>query len=529
MKNILSLRSAGRNGWLALAALLIPFVTVIIVLIISGVPDLAREGDGAILEFSTRSTASGHVLTGPYSRYEFHHPGPAYFFVRIPLYYLFGRNASASYLTVSLLCMLSLGCVFLLLRKCSNRLMPVFFCLFTAILLCSLKPVIWLNDWNPFVIIFPLLLTFVSFTAVAAGFHRYLPIAVAAGSFSVQTHIGSLPSVAAAAVFAGIFLIIMFRRRSKREDTQSADSSISKSILIASITAVIVWVPVLLHDILSGSGGNLSGILRFFREVSPELSLKRSFSIWVDAVSGLEGSIIAGEYLRRMGILFLIKGIIVFVRLILLFVCCRILYRKNRTSFTVIAGGMLLLLHLTTFISISQVRGEPHTYLFLWFAVLGLLSWTVILSSIVELLPMFRSEKVWRWIIPVCTVIVFVFSILSAAAIWNKPVTSPFDPLSYHDGQVAALSDSLSRYFSTQDECGWVIVPAEHDLWPIMAGLVNSLDKNGRNVSISSDFAFMTGIEPDVDDIPLYLVPDSCSVRPGNEVLFHHENILICR
>jgi len=190
---------------------------------------------------------------------------------------------------------------------------------------------------------------------------------------------------------------------------------------------------------------------------------------------------------------------------------------------------MLLLLHLTTFLSISQVRGEPHAYLFLWFAVLGLLSWTVILSSIVESLAIFRSEKVRRWIVPACTVIVFVFSIMSTASIWNKHSNSPFDPLSCHDEQVAVLSDFLSRYFSSQDECSWVIVPAEHDLWPIMAGLVNSLDKEGWDVYVHSDFAFITGIEPDANDIPLYLVNDSGSIRPGSEVLFHHENILICR
>ncbi len=92
-----------------------------------------------------------------------------------------------------------------------------------------------------------------------------------------------------------------------------------------------------------------------------------------------------------------------------------------------------------------------------------------------------------------------------------------------------ALGDSLSHYFSTEDESGWVIVPAEHDLWPLMAGLLNSLDKEGWNVSVSPDFTFMTGIDSDADDIPLYIVPDSCSIPYGSEVLFRHANILICR
>ncbi len=243
----------------------------------------------------------------------------------------------------------------------------------------------------------------------------------------------------------------------------------------------------------------------------------------------MEGNLISGEYLRRTGMLFHVKGIIVLLRVTMLFVCCTSLYRKNRTGFTLFASCMLLLLHLTAFLSISQVRGEPHTYLFLWFAILGLLSWTVILSSLLELSALFRSDKVSRWVIPACTVIVFIFSVLNTASVWNNTPSSPFDPLSYHDEQVMVLSDSLGHYFSTEDDSCWVIIPAEHDLWPVMAGLVNSLDKEGWNVSVSPDFTFMTGISPGVNDIPLYLIPDSCSIPAGSGILFRHENTLICR
>lgn len=523
-------RSAGWNGWCAFAALLLPFIALFLFLVASGVPDLALAGDGALLEISTRNTAVGQVLTGPYSRYEFHHPGPAYFFVRIPLYYLFGRSASASYLTVSLICILCLGGIFLPFRKHGHRLMSVFFCLFATIFLWSLKPFIWLNDWNPFIIIFPVLLTFTSFTAAAAGFHRYLPIAVAAGSFSVQTHIGCLPSVAAAAVFAAVYLIVLSRKNSRGTAAAPlAGTSISSSVLAAAVTAVILWTPVLLHEVISDSGSNLSAIFRFFREVPAGLSLRRSVSVWIDATSLIEGNFVGGEHLRRLGIMIHVKGIIVLARIMLLSVCCYFLHRKNRSSFTLVAGEMTLLLHITAFLAISQVRGEPFSYLFIWFAVLGLLSWTVIFTSITELFDVFKGEKIERRIILTGTAIAIVFSILNTASIWDEPSSDSCDPLSYHNELVMNLSDSLNRYLSSQDDHSWMIVPAEHDLWPLMTGLVNSLDKEGWNVSVPSDFTFMTDIQPDENSVPLYIMSNSSGIHRDIEVLFGHDNILICR
>jgi hypothetical protein len=42
--------------------------------------DLPATGDYAALELYTRLAAQGRQLLGPYSRFGFHHPGPAYFY-----------------------------------------------------------------------------------------------------------------------------------------------------------------------------------------------------------------------------------------------------------------------------------------------------------------------------------------------------------------------------------------------------------------------------------------------------------------
>jgi len=511
----------------AISTLLLPFIAVLIFYAVSGIPDLARSGDGALLEISTRNTASLRTLTGPYSRYEFHHPGPAYFFAQIPLYYLSGRSASAAYLTVSFICILSIVGIILILLRHAPRMMLLIFCLLAALLLRYLKPVIWLNDWNPFIIIFPALLTFVSFAAVAAGFHKYLVISVVAGSFSVQTHIGCFPSIAAAAVFAGAFMV--FRGKSKEGSIQPGNGSIKKSLLVAAGAAIILWIPVLLNEIISGSAGNLHRIFQFFSEMPPELSLRRTLFVWIDAVSGMDGIFLNGEHLRRMGILFQVKAVIVFIRIVLLFVSCYLLRKKKGSGFLLVTGEMALLIHLTTFISVMQIRGEPYSYLLIWFASVGLLSWMVIITSMVSLFNFYRHGMVRQWTIRIGTGLVVTLSILNTVSIWNAPMENPLDPLSYNDEHVKVLSDSLSCYLSTQDPRSWVIVPVEHDLWPLMTGIVNLLDKDGWDVFVAADYAFMTGVQPNIEAVPIYLVSDSCGISHEGEVLFSCGNIQVRR
>ncbi|MBD3279036.1 MAG: hypothetical protein GF388_12110, partial [Candidatus Aegiribacteria sp.] len=88
-----------RVPWLFALLLLLPFAAFLAVSLASGLPDFTTAGDEALLEIATRNTAAGRTFTGPYSRFRFHHPGPMYFFLRIPVYYLSGGRASADYVT----------------------------------------------------------------------------------------------------------------------------------------------------------------------------------------------------------------------------------------------------------------------------------------------------------------------------------------------------------------------------------------------------------------------------------------------
>ena len=69
---------------LSLGLLLVPAFIGLVRLVIGLHRPFAQSGDAAILETAVRRVATGTQALGPYSRFGFHQPGPAYFFVQAP-------------------------------------------------------------------------------------------------------------------------------------------------------------------------------------------------------------------------------------------------------------------------------------------------------------------------------------------------------------------------------------------------------------------------------------------------------------
>jgi hypothetical protein len=60
-----------------------------------GVPDVLFTGDGAALELRVLQAGRGVQFLGPYSLFGWSHPGPAYFYLALPFYELFGERGPA--------------------------------------------------------------------------------------------------------------------------------------------------------------------------------------------------------------------------------------------------------------------------------------------------------------------------------------------------------------------------------------------------------------------------------------------------
>src|SRR5437868_15488301 len=89
-------RLAAARPWLPLCALAIaPFVPGMIEFLRKGVPDILFTGDGGVLELRTWEAAHGVQLVGPYSRFFWSHPGPAFFYLALPFYAASGQHGPA--------------------------------------------------------------------------------------------------------------------------------------------------------------------------------------------------------------------------------------------------------------------------------------------------------------------------------------------------------------------------------------------------------------------------------------------------
>ena len=62
---------------------------------VNALPAAWPTGDGAVIELYTLHATGFRQLLGPYSRFGFHHPGPAMFYVLAPFYAVSG-HATAS-------------------------------------------------------------------------------------------------------------------------------------------------------------------------------------------------------------------------------------------------------------------------------------------------------------------------------------------------------------------------------------------------------------------------------------------------
>ena len=115
------------------AAAVVPFVPAAAWFARNGIPDVLFTGDGAALELGTRHAMHAAQLVGPYSRFGWNHPGPAFFYLALPFYALFGQRGPA--LNVFALCV-NLACALLIVLS-ARRLRGDVFALAAAALLAT--------------------------------------------------------------------------------------------------------------------------------------------------------------------------------------------------------------------------------------------------------------------------------------------------------------------------------------------------------------------------------------------------------
>jgi hypothetical protein len=238
-----------------------------------GMRSASPASDFALLELSTGEALRGAQLLGPYSRFGWRHPGPAYFYLQAPLYWASG--ASSASLPVAVLIFnwaALLGVVACLRRWVDQGTVSIFALALFLVYGLYLGPGFLYNIWNPAVTILPLGVFLILCAGLACGKTVVLPIVAGLGSFLVQTHVGYLPCVAAGALTSGA---LWLRRR--RCDGDVATSP-HLPITLAVVTLAALWTMPLVEQ-TTRDPGNMSLILRFFSGESAGHTLGEALAI----------------------------------------------------------------------------------------------------------------------------------------------------------------------------------------------------------------------------------------------------------
>ena len=225
--------------------------------------------DVASIDLLVRDVFGPHTpLVGAYSR-GFNHPGPMMFWLLAPLSVLADRAPWATLVGGALF----QGAVIALTGWLALRRGGVAFMLAVLAglgLAYSSFPsgAQFLEAWNPY-LAFPLFLLFLLQTWALAEGSRWQLLGIAVtGSLLVQFHIGYLPLVAAATLWAAITIVVDELRSPSREPREPKRPEWRIVGIVTGIALLTLWIAPVVQQ-FTGNPGNLGEIWRFFTNGAP--------------------------------------------------------------------------------------------------------------------------------------------------------------------------------------------------------------------------------------------------------------------
>ena len=207
---------------------------------------------------------------------EFNHPGPMlYQLLALPVR-LFGDSAGiaigAAVTNVVAVVLIAVICVRLVGHQAAS------------VVLAAVCAVAWVmgsevlySAWNPNIAILPFLLFVVAMWAIACGRVRYVPVAVLAGSFCVQAHLGfAIPVVGAMAAGAFAAWRWPINRVSGRQWR--------RWLTVGGLIGIACWALPLWEQFTAAGRGNVSRIVASARQADETVGW-RAFTVLADALA----------------------------------------------------------------------------------------------------------------------------------------------------------------------------------------------------------------------------------------------------
>ncbi|TGL16479.1 hypothetical protein EHQ46_18370 [Leptospira yanagawae] len=308
--------------------------------------------DLAANDFQIMEILRGKLGYGAYSRFQFNHPGPMYFYLLAfaESVFLFFESEYARYAFVTFL--LNATCVgvslFLIAKQYKSYLSGILLFVFFLFVTKSLGFQFFFETWTPYVMVCPFLLYVISIIKVVEKQWMFLPIFFLLGSILFQLNImGAVP-------FGIGFLFIVYHfYRWQRNGEMNEKKQLGFHLGLSSLVLLIVWLPVLV-DFFVNFPGNISNVLLYLVKGGGN---KKPFEV-IKFLNGTFGQIVSIPYA---------------VFLYLIIVLLPYWKRFPMDSFTVKLRNFTSIYTMITLLTLFRMKGPIVPHLF-WhfFAVIAL-------------------------------------------------------------------------------------------------------------------------------------------------------------
>lgn len=219
-------------------------------------------GDYAHTELLVRAIPSHPPLIGVAARVVENGstPGPSMAYLLYPGYKLFGSDAHALVASMDLLHIAAIVGVVVVLRRWGGASLAAFVGLTLAVMTAGMAPQFFLEPWNVWVPVYAFALFVVLVWAISLDHIALMPLAVAAGSHCVQTHISYTLLVAGLLGGLVVWLAVLWWRTDRLAGRHPL-----RWLLVSSAVLLVAWLPPLIDQQRPGTG-NLRKLYRQFTD-----------------------------------------------------------------------------------------------------------------------------------------------------------------------------------------------------------------------------------------------------------------------
>ena len=440
--------------------------------------DAAPTSDIAVIESDTLLASQGRLLLGPYSRFQWHHPGPLSFYWLAPFYAAAGHRTTG--LNAGALA-LNAGCLALIAWILVRRAHPVVTIAVTsaAAVYAWRSAELLTSPWNPHIAVIPMMTLIVAAADAASGAPWMLPVVALLASFAGQTHVALLPSAVIVGACAVLGVIV------------GNDPRRMSAPLVATLAALaLCWLPPVVEQ-LASPRGNIGLLWSFFaRETHPRPLFAVAVSAWSDMLTGLvrpDFYVAHGWIFRESPVRWAeLLSIVQFAALAVWLVAA---YRARR-RFELTLAAILVVAGLTALWSTTRVDGEIFDHGVFWISGLGVLNLALLaaLAAGAGLKRQTVAAASSRWP-AVAAVALTGIAAIAGVRQFRDAVAGASNP-GADSGVVAAVAADLRTYLREQ-HIERPLIKLDQDAWGMAAGVILQLQKANVPLAVEDDWIVM--------------------------------------